>query len=81
MLGRLQLSIDEAIEHYCVFSKQVFSKSKRGGDDTFKASELEKAIKTIVYAATQDTEARMMDPRTGDNWCKTYVYLAPSPMV
>ena len=73
MLGRLRMSVDEAINHYGVLSKQVFSKVKLTGDRKFMASELEKVIKNIVGDVTQDTEERMMDPRSDGKLCRTYV--------
>ena len=73
MVGRLQMSVDEAIEYYCLLAEQVFSTVKITGEGRFKASELEKVIKKIVWVATQDTEARMLDPRTENEACRTYV--------
>ena len=78
MLGRLQMSVDEAIEHYCLLTEQVFSTVKITGEGRFKASELEKVIKKIVWVATQDTEARMLDPRAENEKCRTYV---PTPIL
>jgi hypothetical protein len=49
LLGRLRLSVPEAINKYGLLAKQVFSEKKpRGKDGTFKASKLEKAIKDVV---------------------------------
>ena len=67
------MSVDEAIDHYGVLSKQVFSKVKLTGDGKFMASELEKIIKKIVGDVTQDAEARMMDPQSDGKLCRTYV--------
>jgi len=73
MLGRLRFSVDEAIEHYSLLAERVFSKVKIAGDGKFKASELENVVKKIVWTATQDKDARMMDPRPEDEVCRTYV--------
>lgn len=49
LLGRLRLSVAEAIDRYRLLAKQVFSERKaHGKDGTFKASALEKAIKDTV---------------------------------
>jgi hypothetical protein len=49
LLGRLRLSVPEAIDKYRLLAKQVFSdKKSRGKDGCFKASNLEKAIKATV---------------------------------
>jgi hypothetical protein len=49
LLGRLRLSVPEAIDKYGVLAEQVFSQKKpRGRDGTFKASKLEKAIKETI---------------------------------
>jgi hypothetical protein len=43
------LSVPEAIDKYRLLAKQVFSEKKaQGKDGTFKASNLEKAIKDTV---------------------------------
>lgn len=49
LLGRLRLSVPEAIDKYRQLAKQVFSDKKPfGKDGKFKASNLEKAIKEVV---------------------------------
>jgi hypothetical protein len=49
LLGRLRLSVPEAIDKYRILSAQVFSERKGfGKDGTFKASNLEKATKSVV---------------------------------
>ncbi|KAJ7830374.1 FabD lysophospholipase-like protein [Mycena leptocephala] len=55
MLGRLRMSVKDAVKAYGELSKEVFSDVKsQGSDGRFKASKLEKAIKGIV------------EPRGGD---------------
>ncbi|KAJ7824351.1 hypothetical protein B0H13DRAFT_2290987 [Mycena leptocephala] len=74
MLGRLRMSVKDAVKAYGELSKEVFSDVKsQGSDGRFKASKLEKAIKGIVgtYSASQDPEERMKDTR--ENPCKTFV--------
>ena len=73
MLGRLRMSVDEAIDHYGILSEHVFSKVKSTGDGKFMASKLENGIKKIVRDVTQDTEARMLDPGPDNGVCRTCV--------
>ncbi|KAJ7886956.1 acyl transferase/acyl hydrolase/lysophospholipase [Mycena leptocephala] len=74
MLGRLRMSVKDAVKAYGELSKEVFSDVKsHGSDGRFKASKLEKAIKGIVgaHSASQDPEEGMEDTR--ENPCKTFV--------
>lgn len=49
LLGRLRLSVAEAIEQYRQLARQVFSDTKLFfKDGKFKASNLEKAIKDVL---------------------------------
>ena len=74
MLGRLRMSVSDAIRCYDSFSEKVFSKGKKVvGDGKFKASILEDVIKEIVEEKTGDTDTRMMDSRPEQESCKTYV--------
>jgi hypothetical protein len=73
MLGRLRMSLSEAIDHYGTLTKRVFSNAKVvGRDGKFKASKLEEVIKEIVQARTGNADARMMDPRPEGEVCRTY---------
>lgn len=74
LLGRLRLSVPEAIDRYRVLAKQVFSERKyRVQDGTFKASKLETAIKETIEwklgKGTAETKMFMADTEI----CKTYV--------
>ncbi|KAJ7770426.1 FabD/lysophospholipase-like protein, partial [Mycena metata] len=74
MLGRLQMSVEDAVKAYGELSKEVFSDVKsKGHDGRFKASKLEKAIKRIVghHSASLDPEEGIKDTR--ENACKTFV--------
>ncbi|KAJ7887710.1 FabD lysophospholipase-like protein, partial [Mycena leptocephala] len=74
MLGRLRMSVKDAVKAYGELSKEVFSDVKsQGSDGRFKASKLEKAIKGIVgaHSASQDPQEGMEDTR--ENPCKTFV--------
>ncbi|KAJ7827150.1 hypothetical protein B0H14DRAFT_3144712 [Mycena olivaceomarginata] len=79
MLGRLRMSVEDAIKAYGELSKEVFSHVKPPGSaGRFKASKLEKVIKQIVRAksASQDPEEGLEDTR--DNACRTFASRATS---
>lgn len=61
MLGRLGMSVDEAIAAYRKMGERVFSETKMLGDGKFKASKLESAIKEIVKERTGNSEEMMMN--------------------
>ncbi|KAJ7808425.1 hypothetical protein B0H14DRAFT_3762178 [Mycena olivaceomarginata] len=72
MLGRLRMSVEDAIKVYGELSKDVFSDVKPPwSDGRFKASKLEKVMKQIVRAksASQNLEERLEDSR--NNMCKS----------
>ncbi|KAJ7888011.1 hypothetical protein B0H13DRAFT_2277448 [Mycena leptocephala] len=74
MLGRLRMSVKDAVKAYGELSKEVFSDVKsQGSNGRFKASKLEKSIKGIVgaHSASHDPEEGMEDTR--ENPCKTSV--------
>jgi hypothetical protein len=51
MLGRLRLTIDEAIDQYGRFARHIFSeKNWNSKDGMFKASMLKEIVKEIVKA-------------------------------
>jgi hypothetical protein len=73
MLGRLRLTVDEAIDQYGQFARHVFSEKKWiGQDGKFKATKLEEIIKRIVetYGVEKSADERMIDPRPVDQVCK-----------
>jgi hypothetical protein len=72
LLGRLRLSVPEAIDKYRLLAKQVFSEKKHFiKDGKFKASNLENAIKEVIEwkLGKGRGEERMFT--RGDNGCKT----------
>jgi hypothetical protein len=71
MLGRLRMSVGEAIEDYGTLAQRVFSDPRLiGGDGKFKARNLEDAIKEIVEKKAGRADEPMIDPRP--DACKTY---------
>ncbi|KAJ7690552.1 FabD/lysophospholipase-like protein [Mycena rosella] len=76
MLGRLRMTVDEAISAYNKLAQDVFKNTKRlDQDGTFKASRLEAAIKKIVqdYTTTKNMNEPMEDPGQEDAICRTFV--------
>ncbi|KAI9859482.1 MAG: hypothetical protein M1813_006624 [Trichoglossum hirsutum] len=76
LLGRLKLSVSEAIDKYRVLAKTVFSEKKaKGKDGTFKASKLEQAIKDVVELKLGPGHAdeNMFESEGGDEACKIFV--------
>jgi len=63
MLGRLRMDVDAAIKHYDTLAKHVFSHPKRlRGEEKFKATRLEEAVKAVVRDATGDSDALLLEP-------------------
>ncbi|KAI5776949.1 acyl transferase/acyl hydrolase/lysophospholipase [Geopyxis carbonaria] len=80
MLGRLQMTIPEAIKQYSDLAERVFSQQKwLWQDGKFKATALQEAIKEVVrnYGVLEDPEETMLDDRSIEG-CKTFVCAVPS---
>ena len=78
MLGRLRMSVTEAIAKYGILSEKVFSDVKlMSGEGKFKASKLRDVVWEIVEERTGQADERMMDTREGGDVCKTYVAKIP----
>ncbi|KAL5635601.1 hypothetical protein ACGC1H_004414 [Rhizoctonia solani] len=80
MLGRLRMSVSDAIEAYVKLSDRIFSQYKhRWQEGKFKASLLEGAIKEIVseQSSSDGEDTRMFDPLLQGNsqskGCRTFV--------
>ena len=73
MLGRLRMSIVDAMACYNELTTTVFTATQIGRDGKFKAEVLEKAIKKIVEVQSETGDERMLDTR--ENACKTYVII------
>ncbi|KAG4433866.1 hypothetical protein IFR05_010652 [Cadophora sp. M221] len=82
LLGRLRLSVPQAIEKYGELSKHVFSEQKRSWQDgKFKASRLEEAIRKVLIDTLGQgrDEERMRGEGIGT--CKTFVCALPARQV
>ncbi|KAJ7434163.1 acyl transferase/acyl hydrolase/lysophospholipase, partial [Mycena latifolia] len=73
MLGRLRMSVEQAIECYDDLSGKVFRRSKLLGDGKYKATMLEKVIKSIVEERTGDSETSLLDDGTLGGKCRMFV--------
>ena len=72
LLGRLRLSVSQAIEKYGALSKHVFSEQKPGWKDgRFKASKLEEAIRNVLTETLGDGRADERMLGEGITGCKT----------
>ncbi|KII90267.1 hypothetical protein PLICRDRAFT_138833, partial [Plicaturopsis crispa FD-325 SS-3] len=85
MLGKLRLTIDEAITCYNELIEKVFSsvKLRNASGSILKATKLEEALKDIVkrYSKNQDADTLMIDPEAEDELCKVFVCtLLPASM-
>lgn len=67
------MTVDQAIEQYGQFARDVFSDKKwKGSDGAFKATKLEETMKKIIksYGVEKSADERMMDPRPVDQVCR-----------
>ena len=64
MLGRLQMTVDQAIEEYLILSKIVFGKKKFSfmPEGKFKAKNLERAIQSVVQRYAPEGQAHPNAP-------------------
>ena len=78
MLGRLRMSVPDAIAAYVSLSKTVFSGIKWTRRKRFKTRKLNEALQKIVKTATGNSDTLMMERSK----CKVYVsrILIPSLM-
>lgn len=73
MLGRLRMSVDDAIEAYTCLASNVFGDKKLivpAGSGVFRATKLEQGLKKMVEKATGDAEERMMEESPSQVKCK-----------
>ncbi|KIJ30077.1 hypothetical protein M422DRAFT_187590, partial [Sphaerobolus stellatus SS14] len=71
MLGRLRMSVVDAINCYDKLTKAVFKATQVGRDGKFKHKVLEKVFKDVIKRQLGTDEERMFDTR--DNACRTFV--------
>ncbi|KAG6878412.1 hypothetical protein C0993_007013 [Termitomyces sp. T159_Od127] len=79
LLGRLCMSVADAISVYNEFAEKVFSETKYVWQDgTFKASAFEAAVKEIVARYDGDENALMMNDASNSKACKIFVCAMPA---
>ena len=62
MLGRLRMDVDTAINSYNNLARQVFLDPKHWfADGRFKATKLEKAMKSVVHDVTGNPEKPLLE--------------------
>lgn len=74
MLGRLRMTVDDAIAQYGRLSGRVFGQKKfLLSDGKYKASTLEEVLKTIIAENVYNPEERMLEDDTDPKKpaCKT----------
>ncbi|KAJ6614228.1 FabD/lysophospholipase-like protein [Mycena sp. CBHHK59/15] len=74
MLGRLRMTVEDAISAYGRLSGDIFSEVKPvGSNGKFKATKLENGFKQVVreYSVSNDSEEEMRD--TSDEICRIFV--------
>ena len=69
MLGRLGLSVKDALSFYAKVVYDVFRDINYFGEPQRKASKIQKLVKSIVTDILGQAEAKMLDETT----CKTFV--------
>ncbi|KAJ7143453.1 hypothetical protein C8R46DRAFT_1360542 [Mycena filopes] len=74
LIGRLRMSVDDAIACYVEFSKKVFGKTKSTwGEGRYSATIFEDVVKTLVRKRTGDTETPLLDDGALGRVCKIFV--------
>ncbi|KAJ7154133.1 FabD/lysophospholipase-like protein [Mycena filopes] len=74
LIGRLRMSVDEAILCYVEFSEKVFGKSKSSfGDGKYSATIFENVVKALVKQKTGNTETLLLDDGALGGMCKVFV--------
>jgi hypothetical protein len=73
MLGRLRMSVDQAIVQYGTLVQSFRDVRMFAGDGAFSATKFEEVIKEIVKERTRNPDEPMMDPRSEGVGCKTCV--------
>jgi len=83
MLGRLRMSVPEAIKQYTLLAQNVFPETMfkflQQRTLNVNAHTLESGIKDIIRSSSCSCDdGRMLDPRPANDVCKTYVCAMPA---
>ncbi|CAE6436949.1 unnamed protein product [Rhizoctonia solani] len=77
MLGKLEMSIEEAIESYMRLTEAVFSNKKRGGITSgaaYKSTTLKDALRSIIQDVTGDGDKKMTEGAPKPDGCNTLIF-------
>ncbi|QRV94760.1 nephrocystin-3 protein [Ceratobasidium sp. AG-Ba] len=78
LLGRLDLSVEEAKRHCIAIMDDAFSERKLLSKEVFKATRLKSAIERMLKSCGFEPDMRMADPRAdGSQGCKVMVCVSP----
>ncbi|KAG8748761.1 hypothetical protein FRC12_013798 [Ceratobasidium sp. 428] len=83
MWGRLMMTIEESKKYFNEISSEVFSEKKRtaASNTMFKASKLEDAARKMLTEYLGNENARMNDPHSSSETCKTFVCVTPTATI
>jgi hypothetical protein len=71
MFGRLRMSVQQAIDCYSDFSREIFGKPKRtAGDGKYSATTFVKVVRDIVEKRTGNSETSLWDDNVLGGTCK-----------
>lgn len=76
MLGRLRMSVDDAISAYCQLMSETYSRKKPigGGDvQNLRAIRLKQGLEAIVEKASGNADEGMMEENPNEAKCKVQV--------
>ncbi|CUA76956.1 Nephrocystin-3 [Xenopus laevis] [Rhizoctonia solani] len=77
MLGKLEMSIEEAIESYIILTEAVFSNKNRSGapgGSAYKSTALVDSLQSIIQAATGDRDKKMTEGTFKQGGCNTLIF-------
>lgn len=72
LLGRLRMSVDDAIQAYLTLSSKALSGTKWFETQNYRTSKLEEVLREIICMRTGNGDYRMVSARSK---CKVYVTL------
>ncbi|CAE6352533.1 unnamed protein product [Rhizoctonia solani] len=79
MLGKLGMSIEEAIKSYTRLTEAVFSSKKKGGitgGPAYKSTALKESLRSVIQAAVGDGDKKMTEGALKPDGCNTLIFAA-----
>ncbi|CAE6536450.1 unnamed protein product [Rhizoctonia solani] len=77
MLGKLGMSIEEAVRSYTELTETVFSNKRKGAMSSraaYKSTALKESLQEIIRATTGDGETKMIAGASQSNDCNTLIF-------